>query len=178
MEFTSPSCEQTSHLSTPTEVVPPESCDLANRRTAIRRGQILEIISETDEVRVTRLAEKLQVSEMTVRHDLKAFEAAGVLKRVYGGAATTRSPALPPMTRRETRRSADKTAIAKSAARLVEPSSNVLIGASSTTAYLAQELAYGPVASSIRSWSRNASSKAFKGMSVCLAGLCGPTPRS
>ena len=112
-----------------------------------RRGQILEILNESAEVRVARLAEQLRVSEMTVRRDLKALEDQGALKRVYGGAVNARAAPLPPVARREPLRGAEKVAIARLAARLVEPGASVFIGGSSTTAHLADELARGPQAS-------------------------------
>lgn len=60
------------------------------RRPAQRRQQILSDIghgqSHTDGNLIPRLSEKYDVSEMTIRRDLKALEKDGLIKRTWGGA--------------------------------------------------------------------------------------------
>ena len=51
-----------------------------------RRRQIVEAISEREEVQVAAMVVALGCSEMTVRRDLEALEREGVLRRVHGGA--------------------------------------------------------------------------------------------
>ncbi|ASP38071.1 XRE family transcriptional regulator [Bacterioplanes sanyensis] len=54
--------------------------------TQQRRQQILTLLQQHGEVQVEPLARQLQTSEVTIRKDLKALEASGVLVRRYGGA--------------------------------------------------------------------------------------------
>ncbi len=52
----------------------------------IRREKILTEIEENKTVDIIELSGKLQVSEMTIRRDLKKLESNGKLLRTYGGA--------------------------------------------------------------------------------------------
>ena len=58
-----------------------------------RRRQIVEALSEREEVQVAALAAALGCSEMTVRRDLEALERDGILRRVHGGATRARQTA-------------------------------------------------------------------------------------
>ena len=58
-----------------------------------RRRQIVEALSEREEVQVAALAAALRCSEMTVRRDLEALERDGILRRVHGGATRARQTA-------------------------------------------------------------------------------------
>lgn len=51
-----------------------------------RRRKILALVSERGEVEVAPLAEKFQVSLLTIRRDLQVLEDAQYLERYYGGA--------------------------------------------------------------------------------------------
>ena len=51
-----------------------------------RRRQILRDIGEVDDNLIPQLSEKYDVSEMTIRRDLKALEEKGLIKRTWGGA--------------------------------------------------------------------------------------------
>lgn len=53
-----------------------------------RRDSILEIVAERGAARVGGLAAELGVSEMTIRRDLAALAARGILRRSHGGAVT------------------------------------------------------------------------------------------
>lgn len=94
------------------------------------------------ELRVVALADRFDVSSMTIRRDLQALERQGKLTRVHGGAVLTDRAIEPPATRAQDRR-AEKDAIARRAAPLVEPGADVFIGAGSTTHALARRLADG-----------------------------------
>ncbi len=66
--------------------------------TAERRRSIMQTLQREGKVHATELSKALQVSEDTIRRDLRELAAAGVLQRVHGG-ALPRSPAtarLPP----------------------------------------------------------------------------------
>jgi DNA-binding LacI/PurR family transcriptional regulator len=51
-----------------------------------RRDSILRLLQARGSVRVSELAETLDVAEMTVRRDLVAMDKAGLLRRTHGGA--------------------------------------------------------------------------------------------
>ena len=49
-----------------------------------RQSQLLELITENGRMEVSRLAERLGVSQVTIRKDLIALEAKGILRREHG----------------------------------------------------------------------------------------------
>lgn len=53
-----------------------------------RRQRILELVSENAAVSVPALAERFDTSESTIRRDLERLDAAGLLVKVHGGAAS------------------------------------------------------------------------------------------
>ena len=112
----------------------------------LRQEQILEILEENREVQVARLAEQLQVSEMTIRRDLKLLEQRGRLKRVYGGAVATASYAFTPVESRASVNAAEKERIAELAETLVANDMRVYVDGGSTTLSLARRLAHGAAA--------------------------------
>jgi DeoR/GlpR family transcriptional regulator of sugar metabolism len=109
---------------------------------AQRQHLILQELEAAGTVRVAALAELLDVSEMTVRRDIDALDAGGLLLRVHGGAARTDSfSALEPaFASKSTRELAAKSAIAAEALRLIEPGMTMLISGGTTTFELARIL--------------------------------------
>ncbi len=112
----------------------------------LRQEQILEILEENREVQVARLAEQLQVSEMTIRRDLKLLEQRGRLKRVYGGAVATANYAFTSVESRASINAAEKERIAAIAETLVAKDMRIYVDGGSTTLSLAHRLAFGPAA--------------------------------
>lgn len=120
---------------------------------AVRRQRILEIMRSDGFVSVARIAQALDVSQMSVRRDLDTLSQQGSLVRSHGGAQpAARAPAASDgmvefETRElqyETRRrqhSAAKQAIARSAAALVGPEDNLALDVGSTVLMLGRELA-------------------------------------
>lgn len=90
-----------------------------------RRNQILDILKENPEVRVDELAEKLQVSLITIRRDLQFLEEQKHLQRFYGGAKLIESE-RPVIDEVQTYRDL----IAKYAATLVEDGDSLFINTS------------------------------------------------
>jgi DeoR/GlpR family transcriptional regulator of sugar metabolism len=109
---------------------------------ALRQQLILQELHSHGTVRVTVLAELLEVSEMTVRRDIDALDASGLLLRVHGGAARRDSfSALEPaFASKSTRELGAKAAIAAEALRLIEPGMTLLISGGTTTFELARIL--------------------------------------
>ncbi|GAA2130861.1 DeoR/GlpR family DNA-binding transcription regulator [Kitasatospora kazusensis] len=96
-------------------------------------------------VSLRELARVVQTSEVTVRRDVRALEAEGLLDRRHGGAVLpggfSREPGYPQKTHLA---AAEKSAIADLAAGLVEEGDAVVVGAGTTTQELARRLARIP----------------------------------
>lgn len=105
---------------------------------------ILTILAEQGRIRVNGLAERLGVSEATVRRDLEAMQARGLLQRTHGGAV------LPPpaafevsFDESQTRALAEKRAIGRRAAAMVADGDAIIIESGSTTLEFARSLGDG-----------------------------------
>jgi DeoR/GlpR family transcriptional regulator of sugar metabolism len=113
---------------------------------AQRHQLIVEKTRREGAVRVSELTDLLRVSEMTVRRDLDALAAAGLLEKVHGG-ATIRgglSAEEPGFEAKSHRQLKEKDEIARAAARLVEPGQSIGLTAGTTTWRLAHHLAQVP----------------------------------
>ena len=108
-----------------------------------RQGLILERIRESGGAKVADLARVLGVSDMTVRRDLAVLREKGLIEKVHGGATApepgvSHEPGFGAKVRLQT---AEKDAIAATAAALVEPGDTIGISAGTTTRALALRLA-------------------------------------
>ncbi|MEU5366015.1 DeoR/GlpR family DNA-binding transcription regulator [Streptomyces sp. NPDC005925] len=112
---------------------------------AERRQLILEMVRANGAVSLRELARVVQTSEVTVRRDVRALEAEGLLDRRHGGAVLpggfTRESGFPQKSHLAT---AEKTAIADLAAGMVEEGEAIVVGAGTTTQELARRLARVP----------------------------------
>jgi DeoR family fructose operon transcriptional repressor len=110
-----------------------------------RQDAIADALHASGRVSVADLATSLDVTTETVRRDLDALEAAGVLRRVHGGAvpAGRVSVAETSVAEREGQHGAAKTAIADAAMRLLPPTftGSVAIDAGTTCAAVAARIA-------------------------------------
>ena len=106
-----------------------------------RLFEILYCLLERDGATVRQLAERLEVSERTVRRDLEYLENQGCLQRVYGGAVLKTSLGSEPEYNSRSKDHADeKNVIAAAAARLVEPGDSIFLGVGTTVQAMAQYL--------------------------------------
>lgn len=110
---------------------------------AARQSEIVARARENGTVRVADLASVLDVSEMTIRRDIDALVAGGLLDRVHGGAKVPGglSTDEPGFDRKLARQEHEKEAIAREALSLVEPGSAIGLSAGTTTWRLARLLA-------------------------------------
>ncbi len=106
-----------------------------------RHEKILSLLGESREVYVSRLAKQLQVSEMTIRRDLKLLEQQGKLKRVFGGAVSAIAQTTEIVERRVMRLHEEKRQIALRALKCIELDSLIFIGGSSATAVFTEAFA-------------------------------------
>jgi DeoR/GlpR family transcriptional regulator of sugar metabolism len=112
---------------------------------AERRQLILEMVRANGAVSLRELARVVQTSEVTVRRDVRALEAEGLLDRRHGGAVLpggfSREPGYPQKTHLA---AAEKSAIADLAATMVAEGDAIVVGAGTTTQELARRLARVP----------------------------------
>jgi DeoR/GlpR family transcriptional regulator of sugar metabolism len=96
-----------------------------------RQRSILVLLTEQGRVVASELARKFNTSEDTIRRDLRELAAAGLCKRVYGGALPI-SPASGSLTERATQNPERKQALAACLVKLIQPEQVVFIDAGST----------------------------------------------
>jgi DeoR/GlpR family transcriptional regulator of sugar metabolism len=103
---------------------------------------MLELLRRQPGKRVPEIAQALGVSEGTVRNDLNALEAEGLLMRVHGGAVLNEQPKNfnAAFNTRHQEHETEKTVIAKKASELVADGDSLLLDASSTAFYFALKL--------------------------------------
>ena len=80
-----------------------------------RKQQILQILAEEKQVRSGELSQRFNVSEDSIRRDLRELAAEGKLQRVHGGALPV-SAAIAPIETRKSVQIASKQAVARAAA--------------------------------------------------------------
>jgi DeoR/GlpR family transcriptional regulator of sugar metabolism len=109
---------------------------------ALRRQLILDELQLNGSVLISRLADQLKVSEMTIRRDLAGLEIDGLLERVHGGAVLVqRGVEEPGFDKKVLVQQQEKAAIASLAATMVKPGSAIGLSAGTTTYMLALQLA-------------------------------------
>ncbi len=108
-----------------------------------RQAAILSTLRARGQVKAVQIAEELGVTHETIRKDILALEAHGMLKRVHGGALPLESISFEPDVGSRTAMAAEKQRIAVAAAAYLPQTGAVLIDAGSTTAALAANLPHG-----------------------------------
>lgn len=110
-----------------------------------RRKHILELVDKESSVSVSKLSALLDVSEATIRRDLRILSSEGLLRRVHGGAISTEkrkyehSCAL-----RSHANVKQKTAIGLAAANLVNEGDSIAIDVGTTTLEIARAIVKVP----------------------------------
>ena len=106
-----------------------------------RQQHIALSVEEHGRVRVTDLAERFAVSEVTIRKDLRVLETEGRVVRAHGGAlAPSRSRAERAFEVRERLQRAEKERIGAAAAALVADGESIALDASTTALAMARHL--------------------------------------
>lgn len=106
-------------------------------RYVARKDEILEILHRYHYVTVNFLAEALYVSPSSIRRDLAAMEAQGLVRRKHGGVSEIEiSNALTPYSMRMHENSTKKRVICRKAAELVNDGDVVFIDGSTTCLFL------------------------------------------
>lgn len=109
-----------------------------------RRQSIVDAVEREGRVLAAELAQRLDTSEDTIRRDLRDLDAAGLLRRVHGGAMRrTREASFGERVERDLAR---KAALAQTLRDCIRPGDTVLIDAGSTNLALARLLEDGQAA--------------------------------
>lgn len=106
-----------------------------------RQQSILQYLRQHHTAKVGQLAKAIYTSEASVRRDLAAMEAQGLVVRVFGGVilAEHKNDVVPPALR-ESANSAAKDAIARLAAELIHDGDTVIFDSSSTVRRICQHI--------------------------------------
>jgi len=108
---------------------------------AERRMIIMTTLEQRGSVSVAELAEQLRTSAVTIRKDLEALAHSGLVERSHGGAILSGDrPFTLSYDFRGIEALAEKEAIGKAAAQLVNPKETILIDCGTTTIHLASNL--------------------------------------
>ncbi|MEO1235234.1 MAG: DeoR/GlpR family DNA-binding transcription regulator [Planctomycetota bacterium] len=106
-----------------------------------RHRNILRRITEAGSARVAELARDLDVTEETIRRDLKVLAEQGVIARTHGGAMAIEPEDIHrdlPYEQRHATSPTQKQAIARAAVELIQPGQVVALDPSSTACHLAR----------------------------------------
>jgi DeoR/GlpR family transcriptional regulator of sugar metabolism len=107
-----------------------------------RQQLIVEAVRDNRRVIVSELSQRFDVSEVTIRRDLRELASQGALRLAHGGAVMAApAPPEPPVVQRMSRAESCKECIGRAAAKLVSDGDSVFIGSGSTTAHVARHLA-------------------------------------
>jgi DeoR family transcriptional regulator of aga operon len=113
-----------------------------SNNTIQRRKRILEILAEKGELYIPELSKMFEVSEVTVRNDLKSLEVKNLLLRARGGAIRFEQfvgmdPGLSEKTKLHF---IEKVRIGKKAASLIHESDTIIVDSGTTTAEVVKNL--------------------------------------
>src|SRR5690554_2801644 len=104
---------------------------MTKRNSQQRRRAIIDMLNAEGEVTVEVLASRFSTSEVTIRKDLSALEANGLLLRRYGGAVPVPQELITdPATEKV---SIQKQMLAKAAAQLIRDHNRIILDSGSTT---------------------------------------------
>lgn len=106
-----------------------------------RQQRVLRMLDDTGQVLVAELSEEFEVSPVTIRKDLNVLERKRLLRRIRGGAVPVPQVDEGSFEMRLRHRAAEKQAIARAAATFVRNGDAIALDCSTTSFYLAKELA-------------------------------------
>ncbi|WEX87746.1 DeoR/GlpR family DNA-binding transcription regulator [Sinorhizobium garamanticum] len=107
--------------------------------TTQRRAMISARLARDGQIVAKALADELGLSEDTIRRDLREMAAAGLLRRVHGGALPL-APPLPDFAARQAIASDLKRRLGRRAADLVKPEQTIFLDGGTTNAEVARAL--------------------------------------
>lgn len=105
-----------------------------------RRHEIMRMLEQQDQVTIIELAEKFEVSQMTIRRDLDLLQTEGKIQRSHGGAVKVKRFMGANYDQRASENQMEKRAIAKEAVRHIEDGMSIILDAGTTVAAMVDEL--------------------------------------
>ena len=106
-----------------------------------RRQRIFEDIESSGIASVRDLAQRFEVSTITIMRDLQELEQEGLIRRVHGGAISVRGASYePPFIARESQFSTEKQRIAAKAVDLINEGDSLILDVGTTTLEIARAL--------------------------------------
>ncbi|MBE3561043.1 MAG: DeoR/GlpR transcriptional regulator [Ktedonobacteraceae bacterium] len=106
-----------------------------------RRQRIFEEIESSGIASVRDLAQRFDVSTITIMRDLQELEQEGLIRRVHGGAISVRGTSYePPFLSRESHYIAQKQRIAAKAVELIQDGDSLILDVGTTTLQIARAL--------------------------------------
>jgi DeoR family transcriptional regulator of aga operon len=107
-----------------------------------RRQHILSLVQKDGRVLVAELAQRLGISQITIRKDLEYLQSKGLVLRTHGGALLPQNGTLfdPSFPEKQDRNSDQKRRIARAAADMVEEGQCIILDSGTTTTLIAQAL--------------------------------------
>jgi len=105
-----------------------------------RREHILEKITNFRKVSVAEIASSLDVSDETVRRDLKDLEREGLLRRIHGGAISVAAVRDDPINERVQKAAREKGIIAQLACDFISDGTSIFLNIGSTVEALTRQL--------------------------------------
>ena len=108
--------------------------------TTQRKQHILKLLKRDGQIIAKDLSLELELSEDTIRRDLRELAQEGLLQRVHGGALPA-SPAIADFAARESIATVAKIAIGRAAADMIQPGNVVIVDGGTTAVQLVRHLA-------------------------------------
>lgn len=106
-----------------------------------RKRKIVEYIQSHGRALVPELADRFQVSESTVRRDLRELEEAKLLRRTHGGAVLLQQDSVEPsFVEKEDRYRLQKEGVAQKALSFIEEGDTIFLDSGTTTYFIAKHL--------------------------------------
>lgn len=110
-----------------------------------RHQEIMASLHQAGRVEVAGIARLLNVSEETIRRDMKLLEEQGLLRRIYGGAVLPRLDQDRPLLERGKLNAREKARVGHLAQKLVRDGMSIFIDSGTSTLALARGLAGRPI---------------------------------
>jgi DeoR/GlpR family transcriptional regulator of sugar metabolism len=107
--------------------------------TSQRKREILALLKRTGQVIAKDVSQSMDVSEDTIRRDLRELAHQGLLQRVHGGALPA-SPAMADFAGREAITPEGKVAIGRAAAHMIQPGQVVILDGGTTAREIARHI--------------------------------------
>lgn len=108
----------------------------------VRFATLLELLAQRGQCSISALAEQFDVSEETIRRDVRQLEQAGRVQKVHGGVCLPGGVLEPPYRQRLRDQADAKQRIAERAVALVQPGMTVMLDSGTTTLWLARALGH------------------------------------